>query len=62
MGRGDKDELDSKNLARLRRIADARPVWTSESGDFTPTPRLAESPSRRVARMMTGVAASAAHA
>ncbi|MFD7010900.1 MULTISPECIES: hypothetical protein [Rhodococcus] len=30
------DELDSKNLGRLRRIADARSVWTSESGDFTP--------------------------
>ncbi|UZG57435.1 DUF4268 domain-containing protein [Rhodococcus opacus] len=30
------DELDSKNLGRLRRIADTRSVWTSESGDFTP--------------------------
>jgi hypothetical protein len=30
------DELDSKNLGRLRRIGDARSVWTSESGDFTP--------------------------
>ena len=29
-------ELDSKNLARLRRVADPRQVWTSESGDFTP--------------------------
>ncbi|MFC9358816.1 DUF4268 domain-containing protein [Rhodococcus sp. NPDC057014] len=36
MGRVDMDELDSKNLGRLRRIADARSVWTSESGDFTP--------------------------
>src|SRR6478735_731464 len=35
-GRGGMDELDSKNLGRLRRIADARSVWTSESGDFTP--------------------------
>lgn len=30
------DELDSKNLGRLRRIADARSVWVSESSDFTP--------------------------
>ena len=29
-------ELDSKNLGRLRRVANARDVWTSESGDFTP--------------------------
>lgn len=29
-------ELDSKNLGRLRRVADPRNVWTSESGDFTP--------------------------
>lgn len=29
-------ELDSKGLARLRRVANARDVWTSESGDFTP--------------------------
>ncbi|WP_244373183.1 hypothetical protein [Rhodococcus sp. ZPP] len=36
MGRVDMDELDSKNLGRLRRIADARSVWTYESGNFTP--------------------------
>lgn len=30
------DRLDSKNLGRLRRVADPREVWTSESGDFTP--------------------------
>jgi Domain of unknown function (DUF4268) len=29
-------ELDSKGLGRLRRVAMARDVWTSESGDFTP--------------------------
>ncbi|MDK3256748.1 DUF4268 domain-containing protein [Blastococcus capsensis] len=29
-------ELDSKGLGRLRRVANARDVWTSESGDFTP--------------------------
>ena len=29
-------ELDSKNLGRLRRVADPRKVWVSESGDFTP--------------------------
>lgn len=29
-------DLDSKNLGRLRRVANARDVWTSESGDFTP--------------------------
>lgn len=29
-------ELDSKNLARLRRVADRRKMWTSECGDFTP--------------------------
>src|SRR3954447_926067 len=29
-------ELDSKGLGRLRRVADARNVWTSEAGDFTP--------------------------
>ena len=29
-------ELDSKNLGRLRRVANARDVWTSESADFTP--------------------------
>jgi RecB family endonuclease NucS len=29
-------ELDSKNLARLRRVANPRDVWMSESGDFTP--------------------------
>lgn len=28
--------LDSKNLSRLRRVADPREVWISESGDFTP--------------------------
>lgn len=29
-------ELDSKNLGRLRRVANPRDVWISESGDFTP--------------------------
>ena len=29
-------DLDSKNLARLRRVTDPRRVWTSESADFTP--------------------------
>ena len=29
-------ELDSKNLGRLRRVANPRDVWVSESGDFTP--------------------------
>lgn len=29
-------QLDSKNLGRLRHVADPREVWTSESGDFTP--------------------------
>lgn len=29
-------QLDSKNLGRLRRVADAREVWISESSDFTP--------------------------
>src|ERR1700712_3068445 len=29
-------ELDSKNLGRLRRVANPRDVWTSESMDFTP--------------------------
>ena len=29
-------ELDNKGLGRLRRVASARDVWTSESGDFTP--------------------------
>ena len=29
-------ELDSKNLGRLKHVADPREVWTSESGDFTP--------------------------
>lgn len=29
-------ELDSRNLARLRRVADPRTVWPSESMDFTP--------------------------
>lgn len=29
-------ELDSKGLGRLRRVADARTVWASEAGDFTP--------------------------
>ncbi len=28
--------LDSKGLGRLRRVANPRDVWTSESGDFTP--------------------------
>ena len=28
-------ELDSKGLGRLRRVANARDVWTSEAGDFT---------------------------
>ncbi|MFL1596226.1 DUF4268 domain-containing protein [Rhodococcus ruber] len=28
--------LDSKNLGRLRRVADPRSVWSSEAGDFTP--------------------------
>jgi Domain of unknown function (DUF4268) len=29
-------ELDSKGLGRLRRVANPRDVWLSESGDFTP--------------------------
>ena len=29
-------QLDSKNLGRLRHVADPREAWTSESGDFTP--------------------------
>ena len=29
-------ELDSKDLGRLRRVANPRDVWVSESGDFTP--------------------------
>jgi hypothetical protein len=29
-------ELDSKGLGRLRRVANARDVWTSEALDFTP--------------------------
>jgi hypothetical protein len=29
-------ELDSKGLGRLRRVANARDVWTSEAGEFTP--------------------------
>ena len=29
-------DLDSRNLARLRRVTDPRRVWTSESADFTP--------------------------
>jgi len=29
-------ELDSKNLGRIRRVANPRDVWTSESADFTP--------------------------
>ncbi len=29
-------QLDSKNLGRLKHVADPREVWTSESGDFTP--------------------------
>lgn len=29
-------ELDSKNLGRVRRVANPRDVWTSESLDFTP--------------------------
>ena len=29
-------ELDSKGLGRLRRVANPRDVWISESGDFTP--------------------------
>lgn len=29
-------ELDSKNLGRLRRVANPRDVWLSEAGDFTP--------------------------
>ncbi|WP_069386306.1 DUF4268 domain-containing protein [Cellulosimicrobium cellulans] len=29
-------ELDSKGLGRLRHVANARDVWTSEAGDFTP--------------------------
>src|SRR3954451_12373014 len=29
-------ELDSKGLSRLRRVANPRDVWSSESGDFTP--------------------------
>jgi len=28
--------LDSKNLGRLRRVANPRSVWSSEAGDFTP--------------------------
>ena len=36
-GKGETvDDLDSKNLGRLRRIADTRTVWISEAGDFTP--------------------------
>src|SRR4051812_28339062 len=29
-------ELDRKGLGRLRRVANARDVWTSEAADFTP--------------------------
>lgn len=29
-------DLDSKGLGRLRHVANARDVWTSEAGDFTP--------------------------
>jgi hypothetical protein len=29
-------ELDSKGLGRLQRVANARDVWVSEAGDFTP--------------------------
>jgi len=29
-------ELDNKGLGRLRHVANARDVWTSEAGDFTP--------------------------
>jgi RecB family endonuclease NucS len=29
-------DLDSKNLGGLKRVADPRAVWVSESGDFTP--------------------------
>lgn len=29
-------DLDSKGLSRLRRVANARDVWLSEAGDFTP--------------------------
>src|SRR3954452_24314048 len=29
-------ELDSKGLGRLRRVASAQDVWTSEASDFTP--------------------------
>lgn len=29
-------DFDSKGLGRLRRVANARDVWTSEAGDFTP--------------------------
>lgn len=29
-------ELDSKGLGRLHRVANARDVWVSEAGDFTP--------------------------
>lgn len=29
-------DLDSKGLGRLRRVANARDVWVSEAGDFTP--------------------------
>lgn len=29
-------ELDSKNLGRLRPVANPRDVWTTEAGDFTP--------------------------
>jgi hypothetical protein len=28
--------LDSKNLGRLRRVADPCDVWMTEAGDFTP--------------------------
>lgn len=29
-------ELDSKNLGRLRRVANPRDIWKSEAGEFTP--------------------------
>ncbi len=29
-------ELDSKQLGRLRQVADPRDVWSTEAGDFTP--------------------------
>src|SRR4051812_9031531 len=29
-------DLDRKGLGRLRRVANARDVWTSEGGEFTP--------------------------